>query len=129
MERNTQYEPNQRVDDATRLSVYKEAIKFISRKNKGVKHPVYGVPPNAAGLCILLPCILWNTHYLADAPNGEIWDYRDTGEQFIELTDSDIKKITAQYSVGIKETLAKRIELLTKYVNKLEKKLAKKVAS
>ena len=79
--------PNTLVPTEIRIDTYKKAIDIV--KSGEPKHGIY---PH--GLCLLLPCILWNlTHYCDDAPCGDEWDYNDTSNQFPELTQSRINSI------------------------------------
>lgn len=123
--KNQECLPNKVVNAEKRLSVYKAAIKFINRKKKR-PHRVYNLSSYDAGLCILLPCILWNINYLKNGPYNISWDYRKTSKMFPELTKRDINAIQKTYnSDDTNLVLEKRLKLLTSYVKKLEKKLNK----
>jgi len=86
-QKNINILPNTLVPTDIRIDTYKKAIDII--KNGAPKH---GVFPH--GICLLLPCVLWNLqHYCDDAPNGDGWNYQDTPNQFPELTQARLNKI------------------------------------
>jgi hypothetical protein len=70
----------------TRLRVYERALELWEDYYKNGQYFPYGPEGENLGLCLLLPCILWDLpHYLSKAPSGEHWDYHKTEIAFPEL--------------------------------------------
>lgn len=93
------------VPKARRLFVYKQAL-YILKNNIHC----YGLPSNK-GLCLLLPCVLWNlNHYLDNDPNGDFWLYTRTVITFPEIADKI--KLVKQSS----DPNQTRINILTKII-------------
>lgn len=111
---NTNILPNTLVPDDIRLQVYKKAVKLILTKDEILSYRW------AYGLCLLLPCILWNLpDYECSSPNDLSWDWRDTKNMFPELTDDylyAVKGTELNYGNSI------RIDYLQGWISKLEKK-------
>lgn len=94
-----------------RLEVYKEALEIF--KNNTKKSDLN----TKSGLCLLLPCILWDLeNFLDKAPDGKHWSYSDTGKRFPELTDNVIEDIE---KCGEEEAIKKRTEYLEQFIKKL----------
>jgi hypothetical protein len=90
-----------------RISVYKKAIKLIEKQ-------IIFASVEGYGLCLLLPCILWDLkHYCDLAPNGKDWEYRDTIIAFPELTEEMIVEL-----LDVEATIRniKRVELLKQFI-------------
>ena len=74
-----------------RFSVYKEALKLLEDASKlpSNSYDVYGMGTrndNLFGLCLLLPCILWNLeNYCHPAPDNTDWDWYNTSFAFPEI--------------------------------------------
>lgn len=97
-----------------RIEVYKKAIEIIEKNEI-----VYEL--QVRGLCLLLPCILWNLKsYLDDSPRGCVWNHYDSQKMFPEITEKVIDKIK---DCGNSRTVKdiERIELLKSFIAKLEK--------
>ena len=82
----------EQLSPSKRLEIYKRAVHIYHNNIPNL----YGVTnvvdtANVLGLCLLLPCILFDSNnYNDDQPNGEYWDYDNTIESFIELKDFPI---------------------------------------
>lgn len=110
--------PGQIVPENIRLEVYKEALQHV--KNEIPKSRIAGF-----GLCLLLPCVLWDLYYYCDeAPCGETWAYYDTEKTFPEMkgiiqavgktkTDEDLKRTRIQFLTAAIEKLEKQTSLKT----------------
>lgn len=79
-----------------RLGTYEKALELLEdHYNEGKYYP-YAPRGEELGLCILLPCILWDlNNYLDPDPNEEYWNYSDTTRAFPEL---------AKYLITIENT-------------------------
>ena len=90
-----------------RLSVYKDAIKIFERNE-----PAFGM--NSKGLCLLLPCILYDLdHYLKNKKGGEIWSWWETEKAFPEI-EPYINELNG--TIGNEEKNALRLSILKKIV-------------
>ena len=89
--KNASYLPGKKVRKRVRLIVYKNALKFIKANYKSGHFS--GLTSVDSGLCLLLPCMLWNVHFLDPAPNTRHWSYYETTKMFPELTKEDIIRI------------------------------------
>lgn len=78
--KNINIKPATEVPIELRKEIYKEAIEYLKTDQN-------------QGLCLLLPMLLWDIHYLSDAPNGETWNHRDTPILFPELTKLRLQSI------------------------------------
>ena len=118
--RNKTCLPETLVPKQKRLAVYKQAVEHI--KTKSCKHLCGTNQPHLSGLCLLLPCILWDLNHYADrSPSGVYWSYYDTSKMFPELTEEDIISITSITYCGEDTSDKQRIKLLKKYIRKLSK--------
>jgi hypothetical protein len=92
-----------------RLQVYKDALDYYHTPKKDRRNW-------AEGLCLLLPCILWDLcHYLDDSI---VWDYDETSTAFPELE----KHLSEIYKCkGDKARNKYRLSILTKWISDLEK--------
>lgn len=99
-----------------RKQVYQEALKYYQN---------YLIYPNkyqnlddedSLGLCLLLPCVLWDLeHYLNDSPTG-LWEYEATVHAFPEIKDY-IPEIQGEFNQDKK--LKIRIKVLTEILYNL----------
>lgn len=104
--RNEQYELTEILPKNIRMEVYKEALKFIKCKEE--KYGLYG---KHSGLCLILPCILWDLDtYLSDDPNDNQWEYFDTSTAFPEI--SEILNTLSNSELSIDDKVKLRIEFL-----------------
>ena len=63
-----------------RIEVYKDAIKYLENDLKG------GYDDYSAGLCLLLPCLLWKLNsFFSLAPDGNRWKNEHTVIAFPEI--------------------------------------------
>lgn len=94
-----------------RLEVYKRAKNLIENWEKGT----FGlINPQ---LCLILPCILYNQENYLDSENDwNNWCPHGTVLGFTEFTDYDIEEILISSDIN-----AKRLELLTQWIEQLEK--------
>lgn len=83
-----------------RLEVYKEALRYYENKE-------YEDPANFFGLCLVLPCILWDD-WTEKQPDGTYWDYLSSKKAFPELTDKVINNINATLRGGQDMKLRKK---------------------
>ena len=104
---NTDVTLDKPIDDELRLWVYKEALLYYT----GVKWTDYG--SHSLGLCLLLPCILWNLPSYIDTK----FKMYETSIGFPELTDFIKGRISCEiYSTPV------RIIYLTEWIETLEQK-------
>jgi len=95
-----------------RLEIYKKALDFYITGGM-----IARMDPKNAGLCMLLPCILWNLEdYLDGNPNDDSdWNYHDTQKAFPEITKRIIYKVRDS-----EDTVKKRIKILKRIIKRLE---------
>lgn len=75
-------------DLETRLATYERALELLEDFYSTGKYLPYSPKGESLGLCLLLPCILWDLHsYLSDDPDDKSWDYEDTQIAFPELSN------------------------------------------
>ena len=99
------------VPSEIRLEVYKEALNFIENDKKE-----YGLD-KYDGLCLLLPCIMWDlNHFLNNDPNGNYWYYGDTQYSFPEFG----KLIHLIKDCNYDEKIETRIKVLKSCIKTLE---------
>lgn len=114
--------PNTRVPKETRLEVYKEALEIINKiieneeNEKEFKHL-------GAGLCLMLPCLLWGLDHFLDnfttIDNKELpWSPWETSDMFIELNEDSIDFI--ERGNNNKEFYLKRQKVLIGFIKELE---------
>lgn len=109
------------VPQAIRLQVYKESLKILQDVNNSIKYKIeqkkyYGMF-GSIGLCVLLPCVLWDLESLLDnGYNFKVWDYRDTIIGFPELK-SKIDLIYHTKSIDPYKKNKIRIEILKGIIN------------
>ena len=128
--RNQHCKPKQEVPIGIRLEVYKEVLDLIK------KYPQYDKHDNmineeqyegtGRGLCILLPCKLWNLRHNMLNSDGSItfhkdWYYYQTPIMFPELCQY-LSQLS--YSNGYEKYLL-RIEFLEAIINNIEHELFK----
>lgn len=105
------------VPEKIRFSVYKKVLEILKtiKNNKSL----YGMSSydNSFGLCLLLPCVLWNINYLDDAPYGENWNWHDVPDAFPEVADG-IKIIESAKSEDKPQL---RIQILEEIINNQKK--------
>lgn len=66
-----------------RLEVYKKALEFIeSYTPKGINK--YGLT-GYDGLCLILPSVFYDQHYLDAIPDGTDWEISDARKLFPEF--------------------------------------------
>ena len=101
-----------------RIKVYKEAIKYLEKVLKGGEDKYY------VGLCILLPCLLWNLNaFFSVAPDNLDWETDDTVIAFPELKAwlvihySSSKFFTDNHFIV---NVQKRIDFLKETITELE---------
>ncbi len=95
-----------------RLEVYKEALEIIEKN-------LWKSGTNGHGLCVLLPCCLWNLiSFLDKAPDGKDWKYQATTISFPELDSKILNKLNKTNTE--KEINKLRIKFLKKFIVKLE---------
>mgnify|MGYP003442819381 FL=1 len=101
-----------KVPKELRLEIYKKALDFYI--TGGI---IARMKPKNAGLCMLLPCILWNLEdYLDGNPNDDSdWSYHDTQIAFPEITKRIIYKVRDN-----EDTVKKRIKILKRIIKRLE---------
>jgi hypothetical protein len=116
---------NRKVPMYLRLQIYQTALKILNELQAGKKPAKrYGLG-DGPGLCLLLPCILWNLdNYLDDAPDGNWWDYHQTSIAFPELTEKFIVQINYLEREG---RVLLRIEFLEKTIRELKEKLSNRL--
>jgi len=120
-QKNITIKPNTLVPTEIRIDTYKKAIDIIK---DGV--PKHGVFPH--GICLLLPCILWNLkHYCDDAPCGEGWNFQDTSNQFPELTQARLIKIKEVDWANDKAKNKMRINVLRGMIKQAEATLQREL--
>lgn len=107
-----------------RLQVYKEALEYYDKELYNILYNLI-TPPGLCtgyygiGICLVLPCILWELHnYLSASPANEVWDYEDTSIAFPELSKEIISEITKASIKG--DDIDYRKSLLKKWIKKLE---------
>lgn len=62
-----------------RLKIYKEALNIIKENQSCFSM-------SSHGLCLLLPCILWDLEdYVSETPSGHDWNFLDTTKAFPEV--------------------------------------------
>lgn len=95
-----------------RLDVYKKALKILENSRKKSRLN------SDDGLCLLLPCVLWNLEYWQDrAPDGYHWYYCNTSKSFPELNYSVIEDITSKDKK--RERISTRIKYLKQFIENL----------
>ena len=112
---NTEYDLSKELPKEIRLDVYKKAIDIIEndiddkKVNFGIK---------CKGLCLILPCILWNLKSLNElTPKGKDWSYDGAKIAFIEIRKhiNKLSKIPTE-----RESNIYRLEILKNIVKQLE---------
>lgn len=103
-----------------RLQIYKNALLFLKsdKKYRNSEYD-YNLEYDQAGLCILLPCILWNLKdYLSNPKHSnEDWAYQHTSIAFPELTKDVIDNIEKCDS---EKAVKKRIKYLKQWIKILK---------
>lgn len=107
--RNVDIEITSVVPPEIRLEVYKDALMVIQSKNRIINSMFYTKNKmgrvlhegRSMGLCLLLPCVLWNLDtYMDKDPNGREWMFSRTWTAFPEikecwdLEEQNIKEVT-----------------------------------
>ena len=94
-----------------RLECYKQAREIVLSEE-----PRFGM--SGFGLCLLLPCILWDlVDYEDSDPSDNPWDYEDTEHSFPEIIEFNlIEKIEND----VENKMAIRLEFLEWAIQKLE---------
>lgn len=106
-----------------RLEVYKEAILALKQTDSD-KYSLIG----SKGLCLLLPCILWDLETFSDeTPEYKNWDWHDATIAFPELTEKVIK-LLKMFQPDDKKTFAKsknayRITFIKQWIEDLTNQL------
>ena len=101
------------VPEKIRLEVYKEALDFIENDREK-----YGLD-KYDGLCLLLPCIMWDLdHFLNSDPNDYYWYWDETADSFPEFGEL-IHLITK--CIDEDEEVEARIKVLKSCIKSLEK--------
>lgn len=99
--------PGQEVPIEIRIKIYQKAIDIIK---SGTPH--YRM--NTFGLCLILPCILWDLKsYIERAPCGVNWDHFDAQKMFPELNDGFLDEV---YKMPQSKRSPIRIEFLQKWI-------------
>jgi hypothetical protein len=120
-QKNINILPNTLVPTEIRIETYKKAIDIV--KSGEPKHNVF---PH--GLCLLLPCVLWNLqHYCDDAPSEDGWNYHDTKNMFPELTQMRLDKIKGIDWTDDKAKNRQRINCLRGMIKQAEATLQKEL--
>jgi hypothetical protein len=100
-----------------RLQIYENALLFFEADDDDYSYNhYYKLEKEGAGLCLLLPCILWNLDdYLENQKNNKYWNYSDTSIAFPELTEE-----IAQEIMYCQKPVEKRIKYLKKWIKELK---------
>ncbi len=100
-----------------RLEIYKTALRIIEKQER-----VFGLLKDSYGLCLLLPCVLWNLdNYLSKAPDGNNWSYFTTSSSFPELTSKVLDKLNKTETDEQANKI--RIKFLKDFIKMLENSL------
>ena len=111
--------PNLRVEvpKELRLEIYKKAVEYYNNYNPQNDWSVS--KSKGRGLCLVLPCILWDlVDYYGNPPHlTEPWKHHDTQFAFPEINPwvQCVNSIGTGYI-----TISMRIEFLQEVINKLE---------
>jgi len=118
--RNKEITLKEPVPNKIRKIVYQQALKYYQDflVKPHTKYLLIGDEPSTLGLCLLLPCILWDLrNYLNNSPIGDEWNHRETVFGFPEIRE---------YTLEISETkehkdrLELRIKVLTEILTNLK---------
>lgn len=94
-----------------RLEVYRETLEFIKNNPIGTHNRV----DLGAGLCVLVPSILWGLDSAFDcAPDGEDWCFSETRIAFPEISNKVVVRISEGTLSPDREVL--RIEVLEEII-------------
>jgi hypothetical protein len=97
------------VEKKKRIEVYKKALYLI-------KNSIYDYYMTSHGLCLLLPCILWELKtYCDESPDGKDWKISNTGQLFPELNDDVIDSLNSLS--GDEEKNPLRIKYLEEWIS------------
>ena len=108
---SSHYDENKVVPKKVRLEVYERAIEIIEKDKDGLR-------TIGTGLCLLLPCILWDLNRFTDCkPNGEPFRYKNTKCMFPELTKEILDEIKCSDNISLDSI---RLKHLNNFVNKLQ---------
>ena len=97
-----EYPKNQLVPLFKRIEVYKSSLDILNDDRMKYHY---------SGLCIMLPCILWNLNSHLDSVNGEEWDWMETKNMFPEI-EPFIESICILETID--ERITKRISIIEK---------------
>jgi hypothetical protein len=77
--RNKKYTLEKELPKKIKLQVYKKALKLYKNDENTIRQL-------GQGLCLVLPCVLWElNHYLDNAPNAGNWSHLKTEIAFPEI--------------------------------------------
>jgi hypothetical protein len=76
--RNKKYTLEKELPKKIKLQVYKEALELYKNDENTIQQ--FGV-----GLCLVLPCVLWELSHYLDYPHNEDWRHYDTPKAFPEI--------------------------------------------
>lgn len=110
------YKLDKELPREVRFPVYKKALEIYKSiiKDNSVEFAGMGVS-GGIGLCMILPCILWNLNdYLDNAPDGNHWSFLRTSTAFPEIKEY-IPILEAEMDSLRRVYL--RIEILEKILN------------
>lgn len=101
-----------------KIQIYENALLFFQSDKKDWDYDYhYKLEQHEAGLCILLPCILWNLPDYLSNPKTCNWAYQHTSIAFPELTKDVIDDIEKSDS---EKAVKKRIKYLKEWIKKLK---------
>ena len=116
--KNIDIHPRQVVPIEPRLKIYKEALDLI-KDNRDFRTSTGDWVFNDVGLCLILPCLLWDLHYMYNPPNGN-WHNWDTPIMFPELNKFIL--VHKVLDITTKEKQELRIKFLEEAIEELELK-------
>lgn len=110
--RNKQYTLEKELPKKVKLQVYKDALELYKNDENTIKQLGWG-------LCLVLPCVLWEiNHYLDTMPNEECWSHKETEIAFPEIKPY-INSLNEPLNHKHTNTLT-RISWLEEIIKKLE---------
>lgn len=122
--RNTNLKLTEPIPIEIRKMVYSEALiyyKNIMDCHTENKQQLKKYDSSILGICMSLPCILWDLDSYMDDVNGIYWNYFNTEIAFPEIKHY-IKNLNIKQESNLFEMAKQRYDIIQKIINNLNKK-------